>query len=97
MKMFHGDDNGDDFTDSEEKLQWLKDAQDNRKVDQSYENDTYICYLNDSRKIMKKGSQASYCYGNRTNFSLMITYGFCYKNNRFDSVKCRFSLVNIDI
>ena len=41
---------------------------------------------------MKKGSQAWYCYGNRTNESLMITYGFCLKDNVYDSVKCRFQL-----
>ena len=36
---------------------------------------------------MKAGTQAWFCYGNRTNEYLLINYGFAYSNNRYDSAK----------
>lgn len=36
---------------------------------------------------MRAGSQAWYCYGNRTNSYLLVNYGFCFKDNLYNSVK----------
>ena len=36
---------------------------------------------------IKKGSQAFYNYGFRTNLFLLINYGFCIPDNLYDSLK----------
>ena len=41
---------------------------------------------------MKAGSQAWISYGKRTNAFLLVNYGFCFKDNLYDSVKCYLSL-----
>lgn len=47
--------------------------------------DTYVAMVNQTRKPMLKGSQAFFCYGNRTNIYLMVNYGFCFQDNLYDS------------
>ena len=41
---------------------------------------------------MKKGSQAWTNYGDRPNFNLLVNYSFCFRDNVYDSVKCRFRM-----
>lgn len=31
------------------------------------------------------GEQAYYCYGDRSNKFLLVNYGFCFADNRYDS------------
>ena len=47
--------------------------------------ETYVAMVNQTRKPMAKGSQAFFCYGNRTNMYLMVNYGFCFQDNLYDS------------
>ena len=51
-----------------EKFDWLQDSKD----------DTYFVFANEMRKPMPAGSQAWNCYGNRSNFFLLVNYGFCF-------------------
>ena len=53
----------------------------NAKMDK----DTYFTYVNKDRKSFDKGDQVYYCYGNRSNKFLLINYGFCYADNKYDS------------
>lgn len=48
---------------------------------------TYLTFINEMREPMPKGSQAWYCYGNRTNSYLLINYGFCFPDNLYNSYK----------
>ena len=54
---------------------------------QTLQNDTYLTLINDSRSIMIEGSQAWFRYGKLTNLKLLIHYGFCLKDNVYDSIK----------
>ena len=45
---------------------------------------------------MKKGEQAWYCYGRRTNGFLLMSYGFCPKGNLYDAVKFQLRL-DVDV
>ena len=56
------------------------------------QEDTYFTFINSSRNIMKKGSQAYNCYGRRGNMYLLVNYGFCFQNNHYDSVRCPLRL-----
>lgn len=42
------------------------------------DGETYFCYTNTNRRILKPGEQVFNCYGNYTNRSLMKSYGFCF-------------------
>lgn len=48
-------------------------------------NETYFCIVNRMRKPFKQGDQAFNSYGDRSNAYLMVTYGFCFINNKYDS------------
>ena len=50
------------------------------------DGETYFCYTNTNRRILKPGEQVFNCYGNYTNRSLMKSYGFCFQGNHFESV-----------
>ena len=67
-----------------EDFKWMDDG----KISQ----DTYFTVINNSRQTLKKGSQAFYHYGKRTNIDLLVNYGFCLKENIYDSVKTRVNL-----
>lgn len=34
----------------------------------------------------KKGDQLFNCYGRRTNRFLLVNYGFCFRNNKYNSL-----------
>ena len=57
-------------------------------------DNTYLTFINEMREPMLKGTQAWYCYGNRTNSYLLINYGFCFPNNFYTSFKF---YVNTDV
>ena len=59
-----------------EDFSWLSKAK---------QNTTYFTLANESRSPMVKGGQAWICYGKRTNAYLLINYGFCFQNNKYDS------------
>ena len=80
---------GDDEEPTED-FTWVSTLRSNNP--QSLENYTYFCLINDTRKVMRKDSQAWNCYGNRTNVFLLVNYGFCFQNNLYDSVKLQMRL-----
>jgi hypothetical protein len=76
----HSEDSDEDFDN------WYK-----RDID----NETYFVLVNNDRKPFKAGDQVYYCYGNRSNRYLLVNYGFCFKNNHYDSYPI-FMNMNID-
>lgn len=58
------------------------------------QQETYFSLTNMCRRTLKKGEQAFNCYGNRTNRYLMIDYGFCFQNNKYDSVEIYLNMAN---
>ena len=50
-----------------------------------HEKESYFAMVNLNRRDLMPGEQAYYCYGNRSNRFLLINYGFCFKDNRYDS------------
>jgi hypothetical protein len=67
----------DSYEDVDEDYDWYKPSK--------HQNDTYFCMINQERRTLKKGEQAWNCYGNRSNRFLLLNYGFCFANNRYDS------------
>jgi hypothetical protein len=49
------------------------------------ESDTHFVLVNQDRRTIQAGEQVFYCYGCRSNRYLMLNYGFCFQNNRYDS------------
>ena len=54
---------------------------------QRFQDETYFCAINYGRRRMKKGDQAFLCYGCRTNYFLLQSYGFCFIDNLHESFK----------
>ena len=48
--------------------------------------------VNNNRMTFEKGDQVYYCYGNRSNRYLLINYGFCFADNRYESVEISLKL-----
>ena len=76
--------NAGDDQEPGELCEWITSLQEYRP--ELLATDTFFTFVNSSRSVMRKGSQAWYVYGNRTNASLLVQYGFCFKGNLFDSV-----------
>jgi hypothetical protein len=53
---------------SDEEFEWVK----------TNEESTYISFVNNNRRPIKKGEQIFYNYGRRSNQFLLIDYGFCF-------------------
>lgn len=47
------------------------------------------------KNIYKEKDQVFHCYGRRTNRFLLVNYGFCLRNNKYDSLSFRV-WVNFD-
>lgn len=91
VENLHAEQLKDKMTEEEKALKELE-----LTTPEFYRNDTYFTLINNQRVTMKKGEQAWYCYGRRTNAFLLISYGFCPKNNLYDS--CKFQLrLDIDV
>lgn len=71
---------GGDDEESEEDLDWLENLQADKR-----DNETYFSFINESRHVLKAGSQAYNCYGNRSNKYLMLSYNFCFEENYHDT------------
>lgn len=52
--------------------------------------DTYFTYVNKDRRAFEQGDQVFYCYGNRSNKFLLVNYGFCFSDNKYDSYEVLF-------
>ena len=69
-----------DEEDEEDLPLWMEHLEGKDKDEQ-----TYFTFINETRTVMKAGTQAWNCYGNRTNNFLLVNYGFCFQNNLYDS------------
>ena len=65
-------------SDDEDELAWIK------KVD--HEGNSYIVLNNLSSRTIKAGEQIMFFYGRYTNAYLLLNYGFCLRDNRFDQL-----------
>jgi len=68
--------------DSYEEFEWM-DTISSKELN----SDTYFCYINESRETMKAGQQAFFKYGDHSNKTLLVQYGFCIENNLYESYK----------
>lgn len=62
----------------EEELSWTK------KVD--HEGNSYLVLVNQAGRTIKTGEQIMFFYGRHTNAYLMLNYGFCYRDNKYDQI-----------
>jgi len=53
------------------------------------DNDNYFVVATHTRLSYKKGDQIFNCYGRRTNRFLLMWYGFCLQDNRYNSLSFR--------
>ena len=73
---------GDDDENSEEtddEFEWFEET------DPKFVDDSFFVYVNKTRQTIEPGDQVYYCYGNRSNKFLLLNYGFCFQNNKYDS------------
>lgn len=74
--------NGESDEEDDEDFKWI-----DKLNEQDERDNTYFTFINETREVMKSGTQAWNCYGNRTNAYLLVNYGFCFQNNLYDSFK----------
>ena len=66
--------------DQKEEFDWF-----NPFEDEEQNTTTHFVIVNNTRKTIKTGDQAFFCYGARTNKFLLLNYGFCFENNYYDA------------
>ena len=54
-------------------------------VKSEHEAQSYVAFVNKSRRTIEPGEQVFYQYGNRSNRFLLYGYGFCIPDNQYDS------------
>ena len=53
------------------------------------DNETYFVLCTKYKNIYQAGQQVFHCYGRRTNRFLLLNYGFCLNNNKYNSLSFR--------
>ena len=53
------------------------------------DNETYFVLCTKYKNIYQPGQQVFHCYGRRTNRFLLLNYGFCLNNNKYNSLSFR--------
>lgn len=71
--------NSSEEEDDEENFAWYTDG----------DKDTYFVLCTKYKNVYKKGQQVFHCYGRRTNRFLLLNYGFCLNNNKYNSLSFR--------
>lgn len=71
--------NSSEEEDDEENFAWY-----NHEDDQ-----TYFVLCSKHKNIYNVGQQVFHCYGRRTNRFLLLNYGFCLNNNKYNSLSFR--------
>lgn len=49
-----------------------------------HEGNSYLVMINHAGRSIKAGEQILFYYGGLTNPNLLINYGFCYRDNKYD-------------
>jgi hypothetical protein len=70
------EDDDDEYENEAGKLKWCTPE---------LEEESHFVMINYNRKTFEKGEQVHISYGNWSNFSLLIHYGFAIPDNIFDS------------
>jgi len=55
-------------------------------ISQIEHDESYLVLGNLSSRTIKAGEQIMFFYGRYTNAYLMINYGFCFRDNRYDQL-----------
>ena len=71
--------NSSEEEDDEENFSWYTDG----------DRDTYFVLCTKYKNVYKAGQQVFHCYGRRTNRFLLLNYGFCLNNNKYNSLSFR--------
>lgn len=71
--------NSSEEEDDEENFAWYKGEDDQ----------TYFTLCTKYKNIYNPGQQVFHCYGRRTNRFLLLNYGFCLNNNKYNSLSFR--------
>ena len=71
--------NSSEEEDDEENFAWYNHE----------DNQTYFVLCTKHKNIYKAGQQVFHCYGRRTNRFLLLNYGFCLNNNKYNSLSFR--------
>lgn len=71
--------NSSDDEDDEENFAWYKDS----------DPDTYFVLCTKYKNTFAENQQIFHCYGRRTNRFLLLNYGFCLNNNKYNSLSFR--------
>lgn len=77
--------NSSEEEDDEENFSWYDHRDDQ----------TYFVLCTKHKNVYKPGQQVFHCYGRRTNRFLLLNYGFCLNNNKYNSLSFRV-WVNFD-
>ena len=77
-----GEEDDSESEESDEEFDWFSPVE--------HTDDTYFNLVNKNRKTFMPGDQVFTCYGDRTNKSLLLNYGFCFSGNKYES--CEFPL-----
>ena len=62
----------------DDEMLWTKEV--------DHENNSYLLLVNHSGRTMKAGEQIMFFYGRYTNAYLLVNYGFCYRDNKYDQI-----------
>jgi len=60
------------------ELAWMKDV--------DHKGNSYLVLVNHSGRTLKEDDQIMFYYGKYTNAYLLLNYGFCYRDNKYDQV-----------
>lgn len=71
--------NSSEEEDDEENFAWYNHTDDQ----------TYFVLCTKHKNVYNPGQQVFHCYGRRTNRFLLLNYGFCLNNNKYNSLSFR--------
>ena len=77
---------------NDERSQSEESDEDFAWYDQKLDKSTNFVLVNNNRATFEKGDQVYYCYGNRSNRYLLVNYGFCFQDNRYESYEVNLKL-----
>ena len=76
LEMLNADNQEDDYYDMNEDFTWWN----------HFDENVYYAMGAKFKTYYRKGDQLFNCYGLRTNRFLMLNYGFCLRNNKYNSL-----------
>jgi len=71
-------------SEEEENLTWTKEVK--------HKGNSNLVLVNQAGRTIKVGEQIMFFYGRYTNAYLMLNYGFCYRDNKYDQFDIRLEM-----